>query len=458
MKRIYGWLGAICIAVLLVAGGMIAWHVLGSNRTDESRTYGTPPELLVHSIPRSKPTPNWTVELSGLISGTELRQSLVEIPGRNLALVFVYSGDPLERGKTSWLYGLNPINGDVLFSPLALDGPVFGCYANGAERAVCLSGGPSGAPVAADTPSTEQAWVVDTVKGQLLYAGPTDLNADAAHNVGKYLVVSERGKGWFGVGDHAERTWFVPGDGERVDGALWSRDVAPQELVAGKSLTDSMYSLFSVIDGSVIKKNLQYPPWLYAGGYAIAARSTADPGSVTFFDNRGNQVNRMQIQPDEIARVMTTFGEALVLDFRKAGSSKGDWKVFNAKGDKIAEFPAVVNPESPRVRIIGNKLFASDNIGIENTFRDNPWKQVDLVSGAFLRTCANINLLGYAGSDGQVVLTRSSSDIMDVSEQAFDSASCTQLWTIDTRQEGLIERVNTALVQISDSKISGVTR
>jgi len=87
--------------------------------------------------------------------------------------------------------------------------------------------------------------------------------------------------------------------------------------------------------------------------------------------------------------------------------------------------------------------------------RCGPWKQIDLATTSILRTCADLNLRGYIASDGKTILSGTMSDSWHITENAIDPTNCQTLWSMDSRDGGVV-KVNTSLVQYSDTQRNGV--
>lgn len=439
------------LAALVVAGCGNSGNGSGGS---SAPTVGTPADLLV-AIPTTTPKPSWTIKLADVVHAPDLKQGILpgSVDDRAFALAYPARPDPAGPG-TSWVYSFNPRTGAVLFSGVELSGSVAGCYINGPDQLTCL-----GRQNAAAADSHPWAWVLDSHSGKVTYNGPTDVvNGDtmSVYKVGQYPVVALPGTGWYGIGPSGEKTWFVPGSGKASDDTFWSRDIPPQRLVVGDR-PDGTYLVYSVSDGAVIVDKLTARPWVYDGGYAVPGRSASDPeGRITFYDNTGKELSHFTVGAGRGAWQVISRGALLVVQY---GDPKAPdqmrWLVFDATGKKIADLPTQGEPSKTRALIIGDKMYVSDTVGIENTAKENPWKQIDLATASILRTCADLNLRGYVASDGKTILSGTMGGTGHITENAIDPSSCQTLWSNDSRDGGVV-KVNTSLVQYSDSQLNGV--
>ncbi|SUA31518.1 Uncharacterised protein [Mycolicibacterium fortuitum] len=451
---------AVIALVVAAVAGLAVWKFTRSDGAQRSEsTVGTPPELLV-GIPTSTPQPSWVITLADLLSEPNLKQGLIpgSVGDRAFALVYPATVDPTKPAPArSWVYSYDARTGDVLFSPVELTGSVGGCYINGPDMLTCLG---RQDPGVAD--SQPWAWVIDSHTGKLTYTGPTDIgpNADGnyVYKVGGYPVAAIFGSGWYGIGDKGQKSWFVPGTGLASDDSMWSPDVPAQRLVVGQGMNDGPYFLYRPSDGAVIADNLKARPWLYSGGYAIPSRTADDPdGTLTFYDESGKELSHSTLRRTLAAQPMTMHGEMLVVDIRDPKApDEARWVVFDAAGKQITNVPSQGDPGKARVVIIGDKMYVSDTVGVENTEKENPWKQIDLTTGSILRTCADLNLRGYIASDGKTILSAASDDSGRVTVNATNASDCSNLWTLG---DGVaISKVNTSLVEVTDTQINGVAR
>lgn len=454
-------LAAVIAAVALVVAGVAGFAVWKFTRSDSQRqaesSVGTPPELLVN-IPTSPPQPSWVITLADLIAEPNLKQGVIpgNIGDRAFAMVYPAALDPTKPAPgRSWVYSFDARTGDVLFNPVELTGSVAGCYVNGPDMLTCLG---REDPAGAD--SQPWAWVIDSHTGKLTYTGPTDIGPSAdgkyVYKVGDYPVAAVFGTGWYGIGDKGQKSWFVPGTGLASDDSTWSHDVPVQRLVVGQGMNDGPFFVYRASDGAIIVDNLKARPWLYSGGYAIPSRTADDPeGTLTFYDESGKEVSRYTIGRQFAAQPMTLHGEMLVVDIRDPKApDKASWVVFDATGKQVTGIPSQGDPGKARVVIIGDKMYVSDTVGIENTAKENPWKQIDLATGSILRTCTDLNLRGYIASDGKTILSAARDDSGHVRVNATDTSDCSNLWTQGS--EGAVIKVNTSLVQAVDTQLNGV--
>ncbi len=119
--------------------------------------------------------------------------------------------------------------------------------------------------------------------------------------VGDYAVAGKMDEGIYGIGDTANTTWFVPGDGRVGNGIGWT-NVAPQVLatqVTGGRGSDRMV-VFSLHDGKVLDYGLSddlmpMSAVVYPGGFAVevAPKSPAPtPSALWFFDTSGKRLGQ----------------------------------------------------------------------------------------------------------------------------------------------------------------------
>lgn len=450
---------AVAALVLAGAGGFAVWKFTHNDGGQQAQSFiGTPPELLV-DIPTSPPQPSWVITLADLIKEPNLKQGIIpgNVEDRAFALAYPDTLDPTKPGPNkAWVYSFNAGSGEVLFPPVELTGSVAGCYVNGPDKVSCL-----GRQDSAVADSQPWAWTINSHSGELTYTGPTDIgpNADGkyVYKVGQYPVASVFGTGWYGIGDKGQKSWFVPGNGLASDDSAWSHDVPQQQLVVGQAMNDGPYFVYRPSDGAVIVNNLKAKPWLYSGGYAIPSRSADDPdGTLTFYDESAKEVSRFTLGRQFSAQPMTMHGEMLVVDIRNPQApDDARWVVFDATGKQVTEIPSQGDPGKARVVIIGDKMYVSDTVGIEDTAKENPWKQIDLATGSILRTCTDLNLRGYIASDGKTILSAASDDNGKVTINATNPADCTNLWSVNSG-EGVV-KVNTSLLQATDTQLNGIT-
>jgi len=334
------------------------------------------------------------------------------------------------------------------------------CYQNGPAAAVCVT---------ATDPTIGNHLVVsvlDLDRGTTTFTGPTDFNSfgtlhvgsslpSGSHprliRVGNYrgesrLVASVEDKGVYGVGPHADLTWFAPGNGQvLVPNDLQVTNTPPLTLaVGGPTDSDPKFRVFSVIDGTDLTPTA--PPHtvlkraiVYNGGYAYQYEEGNTSAGVLFYDTTGQLVARQHA--DHYPVLLDNAAMPIILD-------AGTFRVYTATGRLLASIPAdSAYTYSPSFQAIGTKLFAWLNYS-----NGEHWQQRDLLTGKPQNTCA-INLSDYIGSDGRIVLTDNDAGMMIASEMS----TCHTLWKIPIR-DWIIEQVGTTLIRESRDEIMAFQR
>jgi hypothetical protein len=294
-----------------------------------------------------------------------------------------------------------------------------------------------------------RAWVVDTVRGAMIFDGPTDLripptpNHPEVEQVGNYAVAAVTGEGMHGVGPHAELTWFVPGNGIVGPVEDWDRDAAPQAVaVQGGVGSSTRDVVFSVADGKVVKPEVPQG-WrfgraiAYPGGFGYEYSATGDYFSdqVAFFNDSGRELSRPNFKGNLLA------GSRDVPMVRTPSNDL----VLTLDGRTLLELPK--STAMPDVRRIAERLF------IANEGQQRSWQQYDLRSGASGKTC-EIESLGYSyiASDGEVAVL--SGD--DTPAQGYNLRTCDKLWSLlgSTQSEAKdVWKVNNTLIQRTNDEL-----
>lgn len=449
-RRRWWWIAGVLAVVVVAAGaGITAWRSSGRRLPGVSATapsgpppIGTPADRMV-GFSLAHP----------LVEGWKITPADLGLPdGIDVAHVFATHGDKafiLARDEPNrcpddgcryrgWVYGLNAATGKVLFSPVELPdyNPGIDCYGNGPTTAICLM---SSDPL--------PAWVIDLEHGKLLYNGPTQIKRNGmaplgAHvlgnNAGESRVVAiADGKGVYGIGGHAETTWFVPGSGylsprTPVDGdqlpvsPLITQDGAPpsEHHPGGERV-------FSVIDGTDMTPDA--PPGTtlssattYNGGFAVIATATEgwDPANeVLLYDTTGKLLARHPA--GRHARMISNPAMATVL-------SDDGIDVYTFDGNPVTRLPvhalaADVYPVGPWLYV-----YAGDDY--------IPWNLHTGQRGAPYDT----PVLNYIGTDGTILLTNNIRTYT-----AIDIATGQQLWKFSTEDgvDRLLFKVGTHIIQ-----------
>jgi hypothetical protein len=413
----------------------------GSTTAGQPRSDGLPQlpqQTLLTSSMRQQPIPGWTITVKelGLPPGTVVRP-VGSIGNRGIFLGIT--------GEGWWLLGIDVTNGQRLFGPLRLgpagDATDFNCYINGPPVVLCVRQGPD--PNAAST-----AWVVDTTSGKLTFEGPTDLRVFRSENqasleqVGDYAIATVTNNGIYGVGSHAERTWFVPGDGILpTQFTTPNRDTRPSTLaVQGSGGIANL--VFSVVDGRIVKPSMPQDVQLaravvYPGGFGYEYSPAGDyfAERVAFFDNTGKKLSDPALEGK-------LENGSLDLPMISARSSR---TVFSLDGRKLLELPPSMPAAS--ARLIGlHFYFAADA-------DHRVWQQFDLRPGAAGKTCDGDSLgVYYIASDGEVAVALGDDGLA----QGVDLATCDKLWSIPgpkPHEAKELWKVDTTLVQRTDDKL-----
>jgi hypothetical protein len=352
---------------------------------------------------------------------------------------YFVAGNPGAVDPQWWLIGLDVRDGRRLFAPVPLNsGPIApDCYLNGPNTVLCVK----------DDVHSGTAWVIDAHAGDVSYTGPTDLRTHPAQlglrQVGGYAVAETQFQGVYGVGPHAETTWFVPGDGSVDQSKVRNSDAAPTPLatqtMSGRGSNGKI--VFSLADGTVITPELddnaqQQTTVVYPGGFAAEITLSESTSRVQFFDDAGKRASA-----DSIRGTLNIHASDLPI----VASAEGTWAAYTPDGGKLLE----VSGKSPAAtRLIGSALFvdeASDTV-------DRRWRRYDLRTGAAGEAC-DYNLgSGYLGSDGTVGVFESGNPNVGLTTTAMDLATCNKLWTIASPAGSFrdVWRVNTTLIQLSD--------
>lgn len=458
-SRGWWWVAAAALIVAVVAGAGI-WvyrskpaDIPGAQGSAEHSVppNGTPQDLLISFPLTRQPVAGWQVK------GTDLG-----LPdSAPLGDLFANTGDKAYflsqfvdlhcagncRPQAAWVYGVDTRTGARLFDPVPLPNFRFAvtCFGNGPAVAVCLK---------ADQPLT--AWVIDLDKGKLTYTGPTDIAYSArgeqpeAHPIGtragqSRLLATVRGQGAYGVGSHAERTWFVPGNGfASPSDDLVADDIPAPTIAVSPGRGNEPDRVFSVVDGKELTPAAPAGAALsravvYNDGFAYVYKN-ADTrvGGVLFYDVKGKLITDRP------------FGTSLVKLLNNPAmpiiSADGTWHVYSADGRQLSQFQA---PEvASDLRTVGTKLYV--NLGKPSEKR---WQQWDLLTGQPGATCTGWQLKGtspagagtYVASDGAVLLTET--EELSGQFQATDAATCQALWQTAPDAKLYIWKVGSGLLQ-----------
>ncbi|MBI5338500.1 MAG: hypothetical protein HZB45_12535 [Mycolicibacterium rufum] len=337
-----------------------------------------------------------------------------------------------------WLAGLGAQDGRPLFAPLALPAAFPPkCFLNGPDRVLCIA---SGEP--------DAAWVVDAKTGSVLYQGPTDLSLNPGHlgveQVGDYAIAGKMDEGIYGIGDTANTTWFVPGDGRVGNGIGWT-NVAPQVLatqVTGGRGSDRMV-VFSLHDGKVLDYGLTddlmpMSAVVYPGGFAVevAPKSPAPtPSALWFFDTSGKRLGQSVASGS-----LDTLTQDLPITYSARRAT-----VYSNEGYPLARITGF--DPGWGVLLLGTRLFVNQS----KSQSGDQWQEYDLDTGEKGQICET-NLSGLVGSDGRTAVFDSGTPAIGRKTRGVDIATCTERWSHTSAVGSFrdVWRAGTTLVQLSD--------
>lgn len=405
---------------------------------------GLPGQSLLAMPMRRQPVRGWTISATdlGLDSEARIRYSPIANVGDRAIFLAVSSWE-------WWVIGVDVGKGDSLFEPVWLGRHgsaeallASACYANGPSMVVCLrNDGEDAFPA--------HAWVIDTNTGELRYDGPTDLrwsqNNDhpAVYQLGDYLVATVKDQGVYGIGQRAELTWHVPGNGSLSSHHQDDRDV-PAPALAVQSRDREPDVVFSLADGKILTPPVPadeevHRATAYPGGFAYELQRDYFTGAgIAFFDNEGREHGRLD-------------GEAHLLtgsDVMPMAQTETDDRVLTVAGTPLLQLPKSVL--MPHTRLAGTTLLVSTDE--EHRF----WRQFDLRTGGEGATCDKEELgYAYIGSSGDVVVVSTA----ESPAHAIDLATCETLWTMPgstTTEAKDVWRVNTTLILRVNNKLSSL--
>jgi hypothetical protein len=440
------WVAAVVIVVVALAvGGVVVWRFRHGGAQSAQAVIGTPKNMLVSFSLQHQPVPGWRLTPAdiGLPAGSSVGV-LIFSNGENAYFLaddcnVVDCGHPI----TGFFYGINVRTGARLFAPVAMRGAVNAseCRSNGPSTVVC---------VASDANHQSQAWVIDVDRGAVSFTGPTQLPTAGIDAVGELHGVTRildnvesdvffrvgPDTGVHGVGAHAERTWFVPGTGVTgLEGYLKVNDL-PSLTIATEGGGDGKPDrVFSVVDGKDLTPT---PPagasldhaTVYNGGFAYQFTQGANAG-VLMYDNAGRLLS---VQQPERIHLMNNVAMPTLL----RGNT---WQVYTAAGDLVLEIPAT--DVVATFKTIGTTLLAQKGNDVHH-LEGYPWQQWDLLTGKPAGPDCRLDLEGYVGSDGHVVIIRN--DAAQI--LAVDLTTCQTLWTLPKSSD--VWKVGTGLIESDD--------
>ncbi|WP_135453191.1 hypothetical protein [Mycobacterium sp. DL99] len=346
----------------------------------------------------------------------------------------------------TWLFGIDTHSGEALFAPVELPdfpGSRFGtCMRNGPARALCL-------PYGQGHDGKTGVTVVDLDRGAVSFTGDAEFDGGfdgvvATAAVGGHpiwLAASAPGEGLRGIGEHAELTWFVPGDGAEPNKPQ-SSGTSATVAVQLASTKDPAYRVFSVSDGheltptpppgTALKRAVTYP-----AGFAYQFESGPTAG-VLFYDNTGRLLAR---------RELTGYG-VYAIDSVLIAMDRDVFRVFQPDGGEVATIPVTRNTPSS-FRNVGSQLY----VPISDKPNDHRWQRWDLATGASGQACG-VDLADYVAGKASVVLTTTDSP-NGINLVATDMATCRVLWRQPVDYNGVFQ-VGDALVGYRFDQLTGL--
>lgn len=432
---------------IVVAAAVVAayWTRAGRESSSDMRdsSWQPPPQTFLAAHMDVRPVPGWTARIGDVGLPAESKFASSADPIWSQPLVgdvgprgFLLASSPDVAGSQWWLVGVDAHTGQRLFAPVRLDAATFSpkCFLNGPDVVLCLRDGDHGGT----------AWVIDTHSGAVSYTGPTDLQTSPGplrvSQIESYAVAETTGQGVFGVGPHAETTWFVPGKGKVNERSTRATNVAPQVLATQDAGGDQM-SVFSLVDGKVVSPELDAglspkSAVTYPGGFAVevvASQSGSIPDGVEFFDDAGKKLGRA-----EVSSFLSTSSTDIPIV-----ASAPDSVVFSPAGRKLADISRFEPGDT--ALLIGPTLFAGGP-----SFDHDP-QQYDLSTGTKGKAC-KVTLSDYVATDGEAAIFVSDIPNVGLVTKAVALATCDTLWSINSPvgSFGAVWRIDTSLVQLSD--------
>lgn len=432
----------IVIAATVVA---VYWKRTGGGTVSETTdsNWQPPPQTFLASRMDVRPVPGWTARIGdvGLPAGSAFASSADALWSQPLVgnlgpRGFLIARTPDAAGSQWWLVGIDAHTGGRLFAPVLLDAATTSprCFLNGPDTVLCVRDGDQGGT----------AWVVDARSGAVSYSGPTDLrtSSGALHvtQVESYAVAETTGQGVFGIGPHAETTWFVPGKGQVNTRRSRATNVAPQTLATQDAGGDQT-TVFSLVDGKVVSPELgaglrPMSAVTYPGGFAVEVvepESNSITDGVEFFDDAGKKLGRADV---------SDFLSTSSMDIPIVASAP-ESVVFSPSGEKLADISRFEPGDT--ALLIGATLIAGGP-----SFDHDP-QQYDLATGAKGKAC-KVTLSNYVATDGKVAIFDSDIPNVGLATKAVDLATCDVLWSIESPVGSFraVWRIDDTLVQLSD--------
>lgn len=453
--RRWWWIGAAIVLVAAVLlGGVVAlgWGPFERRAAQGTSAapppIGTPKDRLVSFPLNRQPVPGWQVTLADMGLPAGVHQGTLFASTDTKA--YFITGEECRAScatPTGWLYGLDVTTGARLFPPLAIPGYYYGtgdCFGNDPRTAVCTTHVLKGA----EERFAPTAWVIDLERGAITFSGPNGLDPESGNTylgtlttVGNrsgetYAVNTVADKGVYGIGSHAERTWFLPGSGQLQTPWTQGSDVPSLTLAVQTSASagaDRGPRVFSVIDGKDLTPTVPAgtkleSPVIYNGGFAYNFDQGGTAGTL-MYDTAGRLVGRQE--PDR-SYTKDNAGMLTVL-------VGGKFVVYTALGKPVIEIPAA--DTGSEFQTIGTRVF----VKTPGTYgADETWQWWDLLTRRPGPTCTMQLGADYGGSDGTVVITNRKDRGLENHYVGIDVATCQSLWDMTGRI--VMSKVGTSLI------------
>jgi hypothetical protein len=440
------WLIVVAVLSVVVAVAVaVVWWVQDDGSAAARRAWQPPPSAQLSSPMRAQPVPGWRTNVTdlGLPSppqGAELSRIAASndpfgprpFIGNLDDHAYFLASSPATPGPQWWVVGIDVRSGQRLFAPVQLGVTARPpqCFLNGPTNVLCLN-----------DDSSNTAYVVDVQSGALSYTGTTDLRLGSATlavaQVGNIAVAKTDNQGIYGIGPHAETTWFVPGDGLVQPGPTPRFEPVMQTLATQLSADPRAYEMtvFSLDDGKVVKPEMDDGAHLgkaevYPGGFAAQVEINRKPVGIQFFDDTGKRLSERSVEGSLTASV----GLPIV-------TSSGQSAIYTPDGRKLLDIP------EGAIRLVGTTLFHNENKS--QTFP--MWRQYDLKTGAKGPAC-DFDMSNFLGTNGSVIVFDVTNPEAGLAAKGRDLATCDTLWTLPSKVNsfGRVWRINTSLVQLSD--------
>lgn len=441
------WRIAVAIVmVTAVAAGLVTFWWLRSGRYLYARSAWQPEPVEFLPSMLASPVKGWTAGLFDL--------GLPHPPAEEAAPTFAAhtrAADPLigavgdhafflaRSGTHWWLIGIDVRDGQSLFEAVELNvgNRAADCTLNGPTHVVCLDHEPA-----------TSAWVIETTSGRVVYQGPSDITPSSGpltmERLGDFAVATSQGKGIYGIGSHAETTWFIPGDGILRE-VSWPRSGSEQPQLSSQANADPKVwdsTVFSVHSGSAIRPDLGADADLhnltvYPGGFAANVTEDREQLGVVFFDDAGREITRTD---GRVVGGGSLLGLAIVAPDDADPDATAMVTIFSPDGGRLLTIP------DGFMTRIGSTLFHLER----GTYEFPEWRQYDLKTGEQGPVC-DFPMHRYIGTDGSTLVFQVTNPKAGLLARARDLKTCKELWTLPAQPDSLqrIWRIHTNLIQLS---------